>query len=64
VGEEELRALPLVATARWLFSKVAGMRKVPERKRVAFALRDALLPIDWLDEHGEELVAALHSLSP
>ncbi len=59
VTEAELRALPLVAAARWLFAKVAGMRKVPEAERVAFALRDALPPVRWLAAHGDELVAAL-----
>ena len=59
VAEDELRVLPLVATARWLFSKVAGMRKVAEGERVGLALRDALPPVEWLAAHGSELVAAL-----
>ena len=59
VTEAELRALPRVAAARWLFSKVAGMRKVPEAERGAFALRDTLPPLRWLAAHGDELIAAL-----
>ena len=59
VAEAELRALPHVAAARWLFSKVAGMRKVPEPERPAFAVRDALEPVLWLDERGGELLEAL-----
>jgi len=59
VAEAELRALPQVAAARWLFSKVAGMRKVLEPDRPAFAVRDALDPVRWLDEHGDELIEAL-----
>jgi len=59
VAEAEVRAMPLVALARWLFAKVAGMRKVPEAERAAFALRDALTPVAWLEEHGDELVDAL-----
>jgi len=59
VAEAELRALPYVATARWLFSKIAGMRKVPEPDRPAFAIRDALGPVRWLDERGDELIDAL-----
>jgi Ser/Thr protein kinase RdoA (MazF antagonist) len=59
VAESELRVLPLVATARWLFAKVAGMRKVGEGERVAFALRDALAPVDWLARHGAEFIDAL-----
>ena len=55
----ELQALPLVGMARWLFSKVSGMRKVGEGERTAFALRDALGPVEWLREHGEALVDAL-----
>ena len=59
VEDREIRAVPVVATARWLFSKVAGMRKVPEAERPAFALRDALTPVAWLDEHAGALVEAL-----
>ena len=59
VAESELCALPLVATARWLFAKVAGMRKVKEGERVAVAIRDALAPVEWLDRHGAELIDAL-----
>ena len=59
VTEAELRALPLVAATRWLFSKVAGMRKVRQGERAAFALRDVMEPLDWLAAHGDQLVAAL-----
>lgn len=59
VAEREIEALPLVGMARWLFARVAGMRKVPEGERVGFALRDTLVPIEWLGEHGRELVEAL-----
>ena len=59
VDDEEIHAIPLVATARWLFAKVAGMRKVPEADRPAFALRDALPPVTWLQQHSTDLVEAL-----
>jgi len=59
VAVAEVRALPLVAAARWLFARVAGLRKVAEGERVAFALRGTLAPIEWLEAHGAELVVSL-----
>jgi len=59
VTAEEIAALPAIGLARWLFARVAGMRKVSEAERVAFALSDLMQPVEWLERHGAELVNAL-----
>jgi Ser/Thr protein kinase RdoA (MazF antagonist) len=58
---DELACLPLALAARWLSVRVEGMAKVPEAERRRFALGNLAAPLEWLDRHWPEVLAALHS---
>ncbi len=58
---DELACLPLALAARWLSVRVEGMAKVPEAERRRFAVDSLAAPLEWLDRHWPEVLAALHS---
>ena len=49
LAAKEINALPLAFAARWLSIRVEGMAKVPASERVRFCVRDADLPLKWMD---------------
>jgi Ser/Thr protein kinase RdoA (MazF antagonist) len=58
---EELRAVPPAIRARWLAMRLEGSAKVPLKQRAWFVTRDLEVPLRWLDQHDDELTAALMS---
>ncbi len=50
--KEELRALPDLMRARWLYCRVDAMqRKVRRERQLEFLLRGLLGPLHWINEH-------------
>lgn len=58
---DELACLPLALAARWLSVRVEGMAKVPQPDRLRFALGNLAEPLEWLDRHWPEVLAALRA---
>jgi len=56
---EELEALPLVMRARWMYSRVSGLRKVAPERKLEFFLMGIETPLQWLDKNEEKMVKAL-----
>jgi Ser/Thr protein kinase RdoA (MazF antagonist) len=50
---EEVAAVPQAMLARWIYSRLAGLRKVPREEWLTYATADVAGPAEWLRERGE-----------
>jgi Ser/Thr protein kinase RdoA (MazF antagonist) len=58
---EEVRAVPRAMLARWIYSRLAGLRKVPREEWLPYATTDVAGPAEWLMANAgvvEELLRA------
>lgn len=52
----ELDSIPLAFAGRWLSIRLEGMAKVGADHRFRFFARDLEMPLQWLDDHWEQLL--------
>lgn len=58
----ERTALPWCLRARWLYSRLAGLRKMPPADWLGYATAGIVGPLEWLDGNGEEVEELMLSL--
>ena len=56
LSSEERKLLPWFIRARWLNCRVDGMRKVSEKKKVSFLLKDIFKPLNSLEKIKNEFI--------
>jgi Ser/Thr protein kinase RdoA (MazF antagonist) len=57
---EEVAAVPQAMLARWIYSRLAGLRKVPREEWLTYATADVTGPAEWLREQAAVVEEILH----
>lgn len=63
LAPEELKALPNLLRARWLYARTSGMHKVSADKQALLFLREIDAPLRWIDKHEGDLSSLVSSVS-